>query len=133
MAACKRKAKDYAALKQTNYDFVPIALEMPSGRMADVSQQGLRRVVREQGATEEMVRSVFADLAAAVVASQRQYANERVAIHLSQQRARRGKRRHRRRVRVYSAKGRRRQQEGAQAEQAVAEEVQAERAVEGGA
>ena len=78
-----------------------------------------------------MVRSVFAGLAAAVVASQGQYVNERVAIHLSQQRARSGKRRHRRRARVYSAKGRRRQQEGAQAAQEVTEEVQAEQAVAG--
>ena len=89
------EGEDDAALKQTNCDFVPITFEIPSGRLADVSQQGLRRVLREQGATEEMVRSVFAGLAAAVVASQGQYVNERVAIHLSQQRARRGKRRHR--------------------------------------
>ena len=94
LAACKRKAKDYAALKQANYAFVPIAFEMSSGRLADVSQQGLRRVLREQGATEEMVRSVFAGLAAAVVSSQGQYVNQRVAIHLSQQQARSGESRH---------------------------------------
>ena len=57
LAACKRKAKEYAALKQTNYEFLPMAFEMPSGRMADVSKQGLRRVLRAQGATEDEIRS----------------------------------------------------------------------------
>ena len=95
LAACKRKAKDYAALKQTNYAFVPIAFEMPSGRLAEVSQQGLRRVLRQHGASDEMIRSVEAHLAAAVLRAQGVYIGERVAIHLSQKRARSGRRRRR--------------------------------------
>ena len=56
---------------------------VPSGRMADVSKQGLRRVLRAQGATEEEIRSMEAGLAAAVVAAQGKYVNGRVAVHLS--------------------------------------------------
>ena len=55
----------------------------------------MRRVLREQGATEDLIRSVEAGLAAAVVAAHGKNVNERVAIHLSQQRARSGKRRRR--------------------------------------
>ena len=62
-----------------------MVFQMPSGRMADASQQGLRRVFREKGATEDLIRSVEAGLAAAVVAAHGKYVNERVAIHLSQQ------------------------------------------------
>ena len=95
LAACQRKAKDYVALKQTNYAFVRIAFEMPSGRLAEVSQQGLRRVLREHGASDEMIRGVEANLVAAVLRAQGVYIGERVAVHLSQKRARRGRRRRR--------------------------------------
>ena len=70
-----------------------MAFEMPSGRMADVSKQGLRRVLRAQGAKEEEMRSVEAGMAAAVVAAQGKYIMDRVAVHLGQQQARRGRRR----------------------------------------
>ena len=87
-------------------------------------------MLRAQGAKEEEMRGVEAGMAAAVRAAQGTYIMDRVAVHLGQQQAR-SERRRRRRARVFSAEGRRRQQEGAQAEQAVAEGAQAKQAVEG--
>ena len=70
------------------------------------------------------MRSVEAGLAAAVVAAQGKYVNERVAVHLSQQRARCGQRR-RRQARAQRGEGRRQQQRKARQVVARAAERQA--------
>ena len=81
--ACRKKAKDYEPLKGTKYDFVPVAFELPSGRLAEASRQGLVRVLRTLGASPAEVDAFFASLAAAVMNAQGEYTVARLAVHFS--------------------------------------------------
>ena len=103
-AACRKKARDYEPLKATKYDFVPVAVELPSGRLADASRRGLVRVLKALGASSLEVDAFFASLAAAVLRAQGEYTLARLAVHLGQAQAkfrgvwsrrRRSRRRHR--------------------------------------